>query len=70
MRFKNNVLRDYRLSKNFTQQEFSDLIGIDRVTYIYIEKGKRKPGFKTIKIIAKAMSVTSEELRRELYGNR
>ena len=38
-------MREYRVGKNWTQQEMADRLGINRVTYIYYESGKRQPSY-------------------------
>lgn len=47
-------LKDHRLNKGLTQQEFAEQIGTTRTRYNLFENNKVKPGIAAINGIAKA----------------
>jgi len=59
-------LKEYRISKNMTQTQFAEKIGITQTTYSFIESGSTKPGFGVISKIATAVGKTPEEIRAML----
>lgn len=50
-------IADKRKTKDLTQQEMADLIGISRQYYNDIENGKRKPSVSTAKKIEGVLGV-------------
>ena len=46
-------LKQYRLKKNLTQQQMSELLNTSQSYYSRLEKGDRKPGIQMINRIAK-----------------
>lgn len=59
-------IRDYRKSKNLSQERFAGRCGLDR-TYIFsIEKGKRNISVNVLLKIAKELDVDVCELIKDL----
>lgn len=58
----NNVLRDVRKSKNMSQQQVADILGIDRSTYSYYETGKSELDIKTLLALCEIFGVTLDEM--------
>lgn len=56
MRF-NERLKELRLSKELTQEEFAKRIGISRSAVGMYEKGKREPDFETLELFADFFNV-------------
>ncbi len=59
--FKSKI-RALRKAANMTQQQFADLLKIDRSTYSGYESGKSRPSAQQIKNIAKIHCVTVDSL--------
>ena len=55
-------LKELREEKGYTQQQFSDLIGINSVTYLHYEKEQRRPSFELLADIANFYGVTVDYL--------
>jgi len=55
-------LKIARIKKGYNQQEFSELLGINKNYYSMIETGARNPGFKLAKKIADILEVTVDEI--------
>jgi len=55
-------LRKARKAAGFTQKELADLAGIDRSTYVHIERGDRLPSLKAAAGIARALGKSIEEI--------
>lgn len=53
---KQNI-KKYRLSKNLTQEKFSEISGISSDYLSEIERGKRIPSLKRLLLIAEALEV-------------
>jgi transcriptional regulator with XRE-family HTH domain len=53
-----------RKSRNLTQQQLSELIGISVVALAYIETGKRWPRIDTLDKLARALKVPVADLFR------
>ena len=51
-----------RKTAGLTQKELADLAGIDRSTYVHIERGDRLPSLKAAAGIAKALGKSIEEI--------
>ena len=56
-------LKKFRVSKNMTQKQFAEKIGITQTTYSFIESGSHKPSFKIINKLAEVLELTPEEVR-------
>ena len=63
------VLRYYRDRSNLTQQQVSDLIGINRTTYTYYETGKTEPSIDTLYKLIKIFGITYDDLLPIEYRN-
>ena len=55
-------LKELRLSRNLTEQQLADLIGINVKTYKSYESGKTKPRIAIFKKIVIALKTTADEL--------
>jgi transcriptional regulator with XRE-family HTH domain len=55
-------LKMIRTSKNITQSELADLIGVDKSFVSNIENGKTNPTLSTISSLAKALGISTNEL--------
>lgn len=62
----NFYLKKYRISKNLTQKQFAEKIGITQTTYSFIESGSHKPSFKIINKLAEILELTPEQIREML----
>lgn len=62
----NFYLKKYRISKNMTQKQFAEKIGITQTTYSFIESGSHKPSFAIINKLAEVLELTPEEIREML----
>lgn len=56
------MLKDLRLKVNLTQRQLADLIGVKRNTICMYEKGTRVPTLRNLQKLAKALSVSDEEI--------
>lgn len=56
------LLRYYRNRSNLTQQQVSDLMGINRTTYTYYENGKTEPSIDNLHKLIKIYGITYEDL--------
>jgi transcriptional regulator with XRE-family HTH domain len=55
-------LKMIRTSKNITQSELADLIGVDKSFVSNIENGETNPTLSTISSLAKALGISTNEL--------
>lgn len=55
-------IREYRSGKKLTRQEMADRLGINRVTYIYYESGKRQPGYIFVRDFSKLSGWSADYL--------
>ncbi|MBQ8196681.1 MAG: helix-turn-helix transcriptional regulator [Clostridia bacterium] len=55
-------LKELRKTYGYTQQEFSDKLGISRVNYTRYETGKVRPDYETIIKIADFYDISLDEL--------
>lgn len=55
-------IREERISKNFTQEEFAELISISPTFMSDIENGKRKLGLKTLFKVASVFNLSIDYL--------
>lgn len=58
-------LRNLREDKNLTQEQFANLIGIAKTTYIGYEKGEREPRLSELKKMAQLLGITVSQLCME-----
>jgi len=58
-------IRKLRRSKDWTQKELGELVGIDQKNISQYESGRLHPGRRTIQRFAQAFAVTPEELLAE-----
>lgn len=56
-------LKQYRLKKNLTQEQMSQLLNTSQSYYSRLEKGHRKPGIQMINRISKLLNQTPEFIR-------
>lgn len=59
-----NKLKEIRLNKGLTQQQFAEKIGMNVTSYLLIEKGISTPKIKTLNKISNYLNVSVEELRK------
>jgi putative transcriptional regulator len=57
-----NRLKEFRQSKNFTQEALGDAVDVTRQTIIAIEKGKFGPTVTLALALARVLEVTVEDL--------
>lgn len=55
-------LRELRKAREYTQQEFACLIGIDRSTYANIELGNKNPSFPVSLKIKEALNYQGDDI--------
>lgn len=55
-------VRELRLAKDFSQEAFADLCGLDRTYISGIERGKRNVSLRNLKVIADSLGVTLSRL--------
>ena len=55
-------LRRFRKNAGLTQEQISDVLGIDRSTYAYYETNKTSPSIPYLVIISKLYCITVDEL--------
>jgi len=58
-------IREIRKNIGFTQEVFSEIVGIETTTLSCIETGRNFPSFQTLNKIAQALDVTFSELFEE-----
>lgn len=49
------AVRQYQRDKKISDNQFSQLLGLDRSTWAYIKSGKRNPGIKFFRAIAREL---------------
>lgn len=54
----NNKLKELRKNSSLTQEQISEVIGVDRSSYSYYENGKATPSLGVLIKIAKVFNVT------------
>ena len=59
-------LKEYRISKGYTQQEMADILGITQQSYSNKEVGKRGFNTKELLILQKVLGVNIEDIYEEL----
>ncbi|PRX29374.1 putative transcriptional regulator [Orenia metallireducens] len=55
-------LKDLRLSKNLTQKDIAENIGISRSAYTLIENGDRNPSLKVIRSLVQLLGTKVTEI--------
>ena len=63
------IVRELRLSKNFSQEALADLCGLHRTYISDVELGKRNVSLENIEKIAKALGVSLTELFERIEQN-
>lgn len=67
MKSLGKILKERRISLNKNQLEFSEMLGVCFTTYNRLESDRTyKPSFKTVKVVAKYLGITEEEVRELL----
>lgn len=56
------VLRDYRLEKQFTQEQLSERVDVIRPFISALENGTRQPSLNMVLRLAKALGITPGQL--------
>jgi putative transcriptional regulator len=66
-----NRLRELRASRNLTQQELADQVGVTRQTVIAMEQDKYSPSLETAFKVARVLGVPLEQcFQYEPHGRR
>ena len=55
-------LRQLRTSKNLTQKDVAEFLGVDRTTYVKYETGASEPNFETLQKLAAFCGVSTDYL--------
>lgn len=63
------IVRELRLSKNFSQETLADLCGLHRTYISDVELGKRNVSLENIEKIAKALGVSLTTLFERIEQN-
>lgn len=63
------IVRELRLSKNFSQEALADLCGLHRTYISDVELGKRNVSLENIEKIAKALGVSLTKLFERIEQN-
>jgi putative transcriptional regulator len=66
-----NQIRELRATRNLTQQELADLVGVTRQTVIAMEQDKYSPSLETAFKVARVLGVPLEQcFQYEPHGRR
>lgn len=57
-----NRIKEFRARHNLTQDELAKKVNVRRETIVFLEKNKYNPSLKLARDLAKAFSVTIEEI--------
>ncbi|NBA86607.1 helix-turn-helix domain-containing protein [Emticicia sp. CRIBPO] len=68
MNFNNDNLRRLRIQASFSQEYMAEMLNMEHSSYNRLENGKQKLKVEEIPKIARALSITYEEVLRELTG--
>jgi transcriptional regulator with XRE-family HTH domain len=68
MNFNNDNLRRLRIQASFSQEYMAEMLHMEHSSYNRLENGKQKLKIEEIPKIARALSITYEEVLRELTG--
>lgn len=63
-------IRRFRKSRNITQEELAEAVGISLSFLGHIERGTRKPSIETLIRIASALSTTTDELLKDSISSK
>ena len=63
------IVRELRLSKNFSQETLADLCGLHRTYISDVELGKRNVSLENIEKIAKALGVSLTQVFERIEQN-
>lgn len=55
-------LKELRLERNLTQEQFAELSGLHKNYIGMVERGERNPSLKNIEIISKTLKIRISEL--------
>lgn len=58
-------VRDLRIGRGFTQQKLARAVGLPRATWAHVESGAANPTIRVLERVARALSVSLEELVAE-----
>ena len=58
----NNRIREYRARHDLTQDDLAKRVNVRRETIVFLEKNKYNPSLKLARDLARAFSVTIEEI--------
>lgn len=61
-----DYLKRHRISANLTQSQMAERLHTSQGYYSQIEAGRKKPGFRMVGRIAKALGVDPSEIREML----
>lgn len=67
------MLKELRIQGDFTQQQISDILGLERVTYAGYESDRRSPDFQTLINIADYYNISLDYLlgrKKQVYINK
>ncbi len=59
-----NRLKELRIQKSLTQEQFAELIGLHKNYIGMVERGERNPSLKNIEIFAKGLEISLSELMK------
>ncbi|GAB6285188.1 MAG: helix-turn-helix transcriptional regulator [Methanoregula sp.] len=55
-------IKELRARYNLTQQDLADMVGVSRMTIVFLEKGTYNPSLKLACRTARALNTTIEDL--------
>jgi putative transcriptional regulator len=55
-------IKEFRISKGFSQEKLATLVGVRRETMVFLEKGKYNPSLRLAYRTAKLLHTTIDEL--------
>lgn len=58
----NEILRDLRLAKGYTQKQIAEKLGISTRAYSHYEQGDREPSIALLKQLCKEFDVSADYL--------
>ncbi len=61
-----NVLREYRIKVNLSQEKLAELAELDRTYISLLERGLRQPTITTIFYLSKALNIKPHQLIEEV----
>ncbi|MFC1900888.1 helix-turn-helix transcriptional regulator [Chloroflexota bacterium] len=57
-----NRIKEYRISRDLTQEKLAMIVGVRRETIIFLEQGKYNPSLGLAHNVATALNTTIDEL--------